>query len=69
MDARHYFQLTDAIAAADSLDTITSLRDVLSSTDMHPSERRVLERALRTRADSLRLGDVAVPPPRPERAD
>lgn len=69
MDARHYFQLTDAIAAANSLDAISSLRQVVSVTDMHPLERRVLERALRTRADTLRLGDIVVPTPRPERAD
>lgn len=69
MDARHYFQLTDAIAAADTLDALTSLTAVLSTTEMHPLERRVLERALRSRADSLRLIERVVVAPPPQRAD
>ena len=69
MDARHYFQLSDAIAAADSLDALSSLTDVVGATEMHPSERRALERALRTRADALRLGDIAVPRAPAQRAD
>jgi hypothetical protein len=69
MDARHYFQLTDAIAAANSLDALDSLTAVVGSTEMHPLERRVLERALRTRADALRIGEIVVPRPPIQRAD
>lgn len=69
MDARHYFQISDAIAAADSLDALTSLTEVVGATEMHPQERRVLERALRARADALRIGEILVPRPPAERAD
>jgi hypothetical protein len=69
MDARHYFQLTDAIAAANSLDALASLTAVVGATEMHPLERRVLERALRSREDALRIGEVVVPRPPIQRAD
>ena len=69
MDARHYFQISDAIAAADSLDALTSLTEEVGATEMHPLERRVLERALRSRADALRIGEIVVPRPPAERAD
>jgi hypothetical protein len=69
MDARAYFELTDAIAAANSPRELDEIRDRLETTDMHPIERRVLERALRTRVDTLRLTEIVVPRPTPERAD
>jgi hypothetical protein len=69
MDARHYFHLTDAIAAADSGEALTSLTEVVKTTEMHPLERRVLERALRSRADALRIGEIVVPRPPVQRAD
>jgi hypothetical protein len=69
MDARAYFQFTDAIAAAKSRAELDAIRDRLEGTDMHPIERRVLERALRTRVDTLRLTEIVVPRPKPERAD
>lgn len=69
MDARHYFHLTDAIAAAKTAEALTSLSEVVSGTEMHPLERRVLERALRSRADALRIGDIVVPRPAAQRAD
>lgn len=69
MDARAYFEFTDAIAAAQSPGELDAIRDRLEATDMHPIERRVLERALRTRVDTLRLTEIVVPRPKPERAD
>jgi hypothetical protein len=36
---------------------------------MHPIERRVLERTLRTRVDTLRLTEIVILRPKPERAD
>jgi hypothetical protein len=69
MDARAYFELTDAIAAANSPRELDAIRDRLETTDMHPIERRVLERALRTRVDTLCLTEIVVPRPTPERAD
>jgi hypothetical protein len=69
MDARHYFHLTDAIAAANTAEALTSLSEVVSGTEMHPLERRALERALRSRAEALRIGDIVVPRPAAQRAD
>jgi hypothetical protein len=69
MDARAYFEFTDAIAAANDRVELDAIRDRLEATEMHPMERRVLERAVRTRADTLRLTEIVVPRPKPERAD
>lgn len=69
MDARVYFQFTDAIAAAKNRVELDEIRDCLDATEMHPMERRVLERTLRTRVDTLRLTEIVVPRPKPERAD
>ena len=69
MDARAYFEFTDAIAAANSAGELDVIRDRLEATDMHPMERRVLERTLRTRVDTLRLTEIVVTRPKPERAD
>jgi len=69
MDARAYFELTDAIAAATHRGELDSLRERLDATEMHPIERRILERVLRSRVDTLRLIEIAVPRPKPERAD
>ena len=69
MDARAYFELTDAIAAATGRGELDALRERVDETEMHPMERRVLERVLRSRLDMLRLGEIVVPRPRPERAD
>jgi hypothetical protein len=69
MDARAYFQLTDAIASADTADALAALADRIRGTEMHPLERRVIERVLRTRADTLRLAEVVVPRPPTQRAD
>jgi hypothetical protein len=64
-----YFKLTDAIAAADSDAALEALRRQVRSTEMHPVERRAVERVLRSRADTLRLLDNEVPGPSPQRAD
>lgn len=69
MDARTYFELTDAIAAATDRGELEALRDRVDDTEMHPMERRVLERVLRSRLDMLRLGEIVVPRAKPERAD
>lgn len=69
MDARQYFRLTDAIAAATSRDALDDLRETVYRTEMHAFERRVLERVLRSRADALRLSEIVVPRPRVERGD
>jgi len=69
MDARAYFEFTDAIAAAKNPGELDAIRNRLEATDMHPMERRVLERALRTRVDTLRLTEIVVHRPKPERAD
>ena len=69
MDAHIYFELTDAIAAATDRGELDALRERLDATEMHPIERRVLERVLRSRVDMLRLGEIVVPRPKPERAD
>ena len=69
MDARHYFELTDAIAAARTTDALDALREAVHRTEMHAFERRVLERVLRSRSDALRLGDAVVPRPQAQRAD
>lgn len=69
MDARTYFELTDAITSAKDRKQLESLRKRLDATAMHPMERRVLERVLRSRVDTLRLSEIVVPRPRPERAD
>lgn len=69
MDACAYFELTDAIAAATDRGELDVLRRRLEVTEMHPIERQVLERVLRSRGDMLRLDEIVVPRPRPERAD
>jgi len=69
MDARAYFELTDAIAEATDHGELECLRERLDATEMHPIERRVLERVLRSRVDKLRLIEIVVPRPKPERAD
>jgi hypothetical protein len=69
MDARAYFEFADAIAVANDPVELDAIRDRLDATEMHPMERRVLERALRTRVDTLRLTEIVIPRPKPERAD
>jgi len=69
MDARAYFDITDAIAAADNADALAAIENRIRVTEMHPLERRVIERVLRSRADMLRVGEIVVHRPPPQRAD
>jgi len=69
MDARLYFHLADSIASAQTISDLHGVELLVSATSMHSVERHALERALRLRADALRLGDLVVPKPGVERAD
>ena len=69
MDARLYAKLIYAIAAADSAAALEALRHEVRTIDMHPVQRHVIERVLRSRADTLRLRDSEATRPRPERGD
>jgi hypothetical protein len=51
MNARAYFSLMDAIAAARSADVLETMHARVSSTDMHPFERLALERQRRRAHD------------------
>lgn len=53
MDARTYFELTDAIAAAATPQRLRRLEAQIRDTEMHPIERVALERVTRVRADLL----------------
>jgi hypothetical protein len=55
MNARAYFSLMDAIAAARTPDEIESVHARVASTDMHPFERRALERQVQGRALAMQL--------------
>lgn len=54
MDARVYFRLTDDIAAARTPDELDAMREIVAATDMHPVERRAIERVIQGRAAALR---------------
>ena len=69
MDARLYFHLADSIASAQTIADLDSVELLVSMTTMHSVERHALERALRSRANALRVGDVPIPNPLVERAD
>jgi hypothetical protein len=60
MDARDYFHLSDAIAAANSTAELGVTREMIASTVMHPIERRALERAIVAREKAL-TSDIPVP--------
>ena len=55
MDAALYFELVDAIAKVDRESELAAIRSRLIVTSMHPLERRVLERALRARGETIAL--------------
>jgi len=55
MLARSYFQLVDAIGAACTDALLLALRDRIALTEMHPFERRALERQLRARELALQV--------------
>ena len=62
MDAALYFELVDAVARVDKQSDLASISDRVMSTPMHPLERRVLERAVRARGESLALQSQFVLP-------
>jgi hypothetical protein len=55
MNAALYFELVDAVAKIDGAADIKVVTDRIAATPMHPLERRVLERALRARAEAIEL--------------
>ena len=55
MDAALYFELVDAVARIDGEAGLADVAARVSMTDMHPLERRVLDRALRARSEALTL--------------
>lgn len=70
MEAHLYFHLCDSIASARTAAELASTERLVRVTEMHSIERHALERAIRSRADALRLaGDIAVQRAAPERAD
>ena len=62
MEAALYFELVDAVARVDKQSDLATVSERIMATPMHPLERRVLERALRARRESLALqGQLALP--------
>jgi hypothetical protein len=55
MDAALYFELVDAVARIDGEAGLADVSARVSATDMHPLERRVLDRAIRARREALSL--------------
>jgi hypothetical protein len=49
MNARAYFDLMDAIAAARTADELETMHARVASTEMHPFERLALQRQIRGR--------------------
>lgn len=68
MNAAQYFELVDAVAKVDGSAKLKAVADRIATTQMHPLERRVLERVLRARSEALDLqsllptADLAGPP-------
>ena len=62
MDAALYFELVDAVARIDGQAGLADVAARITATDMHPLERRVLDRALRARGEALTLqGQLLIP--------
>jgi hypothetical protein len=55
MNAALYFELVDAVTKIDGTTQLRVVADRIAATPMHPLERKVLERALRARAEALDL--------------
>jgi hypothetical protein len=53
MNAALHFELVDSVATVDSPAHLGVVADRIVATPMHPLERRVLDRALRARAEVL----------------
>ena len=55
MDAALYFELVDAVARIDGQAGLADVAARVTAADMHPLERRVLDRAIRARGEALTL--------------
>jgi len=55
MNAALYFELVDAVARTDSSAQLKAVADRIAATSMHPLERRVLDRAVRAKTESLAI--------------
>src|SRR5690242_5050526 len=55
MNAALYFELVDAIAKIDGPADLEVVAERVAATPMQPLERRVLDRALRARAEALAI--------------
>jgi hypothetical protein len=55
MDAALYFELVDAVARIDRQVELVAVSERIARADMHPLERRVLDRALRARSEAITL--------------
>ena len=62
MNAALYFELLDAIAQIDGSAKLKLVADRIAVTPMHPMERRVLDRALRARAEALDIHQLLLTP-------
>ena len=70
MDAALYFELVDAVANANGLVELAAVTRRVMAAEMHPLERRVLDRALRARGEALALhGQLLMPELFPGDAD
>ena len=58
MDARLYFELTDAILAAPTPMVLSQIDSRIQAVEMHPVERQALTRVLRSRADALAAAEA-----------
>ena len=66
MRARAYLALLDTIMSASTWSELAAVRDRLAALDIHPFERRVLERAVRNRELTLDLGGAVLRRPASE---
>ena len=55
MDAALYFELVDAVARIDGQAGLADVAARITAAEMHPLERRVLDRAVRARGEALTL--------------
>jgi len=56
MRAHDYFALLETIMSATTWSELAAVRERLAAADMHPFERRVLDRSVRNRELTLDLG-------------
>ena len=58
MDARLYFELTDAILVAPTPTALNEINSRIQTLEMHPIERKALARVLCSRADALAAAEA-----------